>query len=85
MTTICIACGAPMESAEDHARGDTARPYCRYCTREDGTMQAYPEKLASYTTWLVSSQGLDPGVARDQAAAILSRLPAWRGLAPSDT
>jgi hypothetical protein len=40
-------------------------------------MQPYSEKLASYTAWLVSTQGLDPIVAHDQAATILGQLPAW--------
>lgn len=78
MTTNCIACDMPMESAADHALGDPARSYCRYCAREDGTMQSYPEKLGNYMDWLVSSQGLDPAAARDQAVTILGRLPAWR-------
>ncbi len=78
MTTNCIACGMPMEREEDHAFADAKRPYCRYCAREDGTMLSYPEKLAGYTTWLVSTQGLDRTVAENQAATILRQLPAWR-------
>ena len=84
MTTTCIACGMPMESTRDHALDDVAKPYCRYCARQDGTMQSYPEKLANYAGWLVSTQGLDPSVAQSQAAMILGQLPAWRGVAPSD-
>jgi hypothetical protein len=72
-----------MESAADHALGDITTPYCCYCARDDGTMQSYEEKLANYTAWLVSTQGLDTTVARNQAATILGQLPAWRGLAPS--
>ena len=83
MAAICIACGMPMESAEDHALGDTARSYCRYCAKEDGTMQSYPEKLANYTNWLISTQGLDPAAARDKAIMILHQLPAWRSVASS--
>jgi len=83
MPAICIACGAPMESAEDHALGDVSRSYCRYCAREDGTMQSYPEKLAGYAGWLVSTQGLDQAAANDQAATILGQLPAWRDVARS--
>ena len=74
---ICIACGMPMERDEDHAMADVARPYCCYCARGDGTMQSYPEKLAGYASWLVSTQGLDQTVAESQAASILKQLPAW--------
>ncbi|MDP3855011.1 zinc ribbon domain-containing protein [Phenylobacterium sp.] len=83
MSSICIACGMPMEDAEDHAGGDIAKTYCRYCAREDGTMQSYPEKLANYAGWLISTQGLDPTVAHGQAEAILRALPAWRDVAAS--
>jgi hypothetical protein len=83
VTTICIACGMPMERAEDYALGDLTKPYCCHCSREDGTMQSYAEKLANYTAWLVSTQGLDATVAHKQAAAILGQLPAWRDRAPS--
>lgn len=78
MTVTCIACGMPMERHEDHALADAAKPYCRYCAREDGTMMSYAEKLAGYADWLVSTQGLDRAVAEAQAAMILGRLPAWR-------
>ena len=81
MNTICIACGMPMESPDDHALGDPARPYCRHCARPDGTMQSYPEKLASFTHWLVSTQGLDKTAANDHAVTVLGQLPAWRGAA----
>jgi hypothetical protein len=79
----CIACGMPMERDEDHALGDTAKPHCRYCAREDGTMLSYPEKLTGYASWLVATQGLDRRVAEDQAKTILSQLPAWRDIAVS--
>lgn len=83
MASMCIACGMPMESAEDHALGDISKPYCRYCARGDGAMQSYSEKRASFVSWLVSTQGLDPTAARDQAVMILGRLPAWRGIVSS--
>ncbi len=85
MTTICIACGMPMESADDHALGDIDRPYCRHCAKPDGAMQSYPEKLANFTHWLVSTQGLDKAAANHQAATILGQLPAWRDIDPART
>ena len=83
MSSTCIACGMPMEGAEDHALGDVAKTYCRYCAREDGTMQSYPEKLGNYASWLISTQGLDPTIARGQAEVILRALPAWCDVAGS--
>jgi Putative zinc ribbon domain len=78
VTDICIACGMPMETAADHALGDLTKDYCPHCARDDGSMQSYPEKLAGFSRWLTSTQGLDDAVARDQAARILGQLPAWR-------
>jgi hypothetical protein len=78
MTAQCIACGMPMESAEDHALGDSGKAYCRYCARPDGSMQSYEEKLTSFSKWLIDTQSLDAGAAREQAATVLSQLPAWR-------
>ena len=80
MTLDCIACGMPMETLADHALGDPAKTYCRYCMRADGSMQSYDEKLAGYAGWLVTTQGLDTSIARDQARTILAQLPAWRGV-----
>lgn len=77
MPETCIACGMPMETAEDHAGGDVHKTYCVYCARSDGSMQSYEEKFSNYTAWIVSTQGLDSFVAQEQAAAILKRLPAW--------
>ncbi len=74
----CIACGMPMKAAEDFAAGDVSRDYCRHCARPDGTMQSYPEKLTSFSGFLVKTQGLDPEAARVTAADIMSRLPAWK-------
>ena len=78
MAQTCIACGMPMDSRGDHAKADVTRPFCRHCAREDGSMQSYPEKLAGYANFLAASQGLEPTVARKQAAAILDQLPAWK-------
>ncbi len=74
----CIACGMPMEKAEDFAMGDTGKDYCRYCARPDGTMQSYDEKLESMTGFIVRTQGLDKGVAVEAAKAMMAKLPAWK-------
>jgi hypothetical protein len=80
MLSKCIACGAIMESAEDHALGDLHKPYCRYCARPDGSMQCYVERLENYAGWLVDTQGLDVNVARNQARIIMAQLPAWESV-----
>ena len=77
-TKTCIACGMPMSVPEDFAAGDVTRDYCRHCARPDGTMQSYPEKLASFSAFLVKTQGLDAEAARVTAMDIMSRLPAWK-------
>ena len=74
----CIACGMPMESAADHAKGDTSLDYCVHCARPDGSMQSYAEKVESMTGFIVRTQGLDEGVAREAAKSMLAQLPAWQ-------
>jgi hypothetical protein len=69
-----------MSAPEDFAGGDMTRDYCRYCARPDGTMQSYPEKLASLGAFLVKTQGLDSEAARVTAAEIMARLPAWKNI-----
>jgi hypothetical protein len=67
-----------MERPEDYAMGDMSRTYCRHCARPDGSMQSYDEKLAGLGAFIVRTQGLDPGVARHAAAAMMAGLPAWK-------
>ncbi len=74
----CIACGMPMEKAEDFAMNDTGKDYCRYCACPDGTMQTYEEKLLSMTGYIVKTQGLDESAAKSAAKSMLSKLPAWK-------
>lgn len=75
---LCIACGMPMEKAEDFAMNDPAKDYCRYCMRPDGSMQDYEEKLDGLTGFLVKTQGLDETAARNAARQMMAKLPAWR-------
>ncbi len=74
---ICIACGMPMKEIADFAMGDEQKDYCRFCAREDGTMQSYDEKLEGMTHFIVRTQGLDKTVAFNTAKTIMSKLPAW--------
>lgn len=78
-TKTCIACGMPMVKPEEFAMGDVTKDYCIHCARPDGTMQSYDEKLESLTRFIVRTQGLDEGAARSGAAAMMARLPAWKG------
>ncbi|MFH0963795.1 MAG: zinc ribbon domain-containing protein [Planctomycetota bacterium] len=75
----CIACGMPMEKEADHARGDLTKDYCVHCAREDGSMQSYEEKLASFTRFLVRTKGLDEREGGAQARRRMRGLAAWKG------
>lgn len=76
--TNCIACGMPMEQKDDFAMGDTTKNYCKYCAREDGTMQDYDEKLEGMISFIVNTQGLDASAAESTAKAMMANLPAWK-------
>jgi hypothetical protein len=68
----------PMNSVDEHAMGDVARNYCRYCARPDGSMQSFDEKLESMTQFIVKTQGLDAIAARETAKRTMLKLPAWK-------
>lgn len=74
----CIACGMPMKTKEEFPQGDESKDYCIYCSRPDGTMQSYEEKLESMGKFIVKTQGLDEEVAQNVAKGMLSKLPAWK-------
>lgn len=76
---VCVACGMPMTKPSDFPGGDESRDYCVYCARPDGSMQSYGEKLEGYTKFIVSTQGLDEAAARETAARLMQKLPAWSG------
>lgn len=75
---ICIACGMPMKTKEDFAAGDESKDYCKYCARPDGSMQNYEEKLEGLTGFIIRTQGLDEGAARNVAKGMMAKLPAWK-------
>ncbi len=77
----CISCGMPMTKPSDFPQGDESKDYCTYCSRPDGSMQSYPEKLEGTTEFLIRTQGLDKDVARQLAARTLAKLPAWKSVA----
>lgn len=74
----CVACGMPMNEKEDYAMGDTNKNYCKYCMREDGSMQSYDEKLVGMTNFIVHTQGIDENAARLAAKEMMDKLPAWK-------
>lgn len=78
MNQICIACGMPMTKPEDHAMGDTEKNYCVHCSRADGAMQSFDEKLNSLAAFIVKTQGLADSVATETARAMMLKLPAWK-------
>lgn len=74
----CISCGMPMSKKEDFAMGDESKDYCKYCAREDGSMQSYDEKLKSTTDFIIRTQGFDEKAALKIAKETMAKLPAWR-------
>lgn len=76
----CIACGMPMKKKEDFAMNDESKDYCIYCTRPDGSMQSYEEKLESLTNFIIKTQGLNKEIAKDSAMNRMKNLPAWNNL-----
>lgn len=75
---ICIACGMPMKEASEFAMNDTNKDYCVHCTREDGTMQSFEEKLEGMTDFIIKTQGLDKDAAKKAAESMMKKLPAWK-------
>lgn len=75
---MCIACGMPMEDVKDFAMGDKEKDYCIHCTRPDGSMQSYDEKLDSLTNFIIRTQGLAEQAARTVAQGMMVKLPAWK-------
>jgi hypothetical protein len=74
----CIACGMPLRHKQDYPFEDETKDYCKYCAREDGSMQNYQEKLAGLTDFIVKTQGIARPVAEKAAVEQLSHLPAWK-------
>lgn len=74
----CIACGMPMKTKEDFANQDESKDYCKFCAREDGTMQSYEEKLSGMTGFIMKTQGLAEEAAQSAAVAMMAKLPAWK-------
>jgi hypothetical protein len=68
-----------MRSAEEHAQGDLAKPYCRYCAAPDGALRSYDEVLVGIAGFLKKTQGIDDAAARQAAEGMMARLPAWSG------
>jgi len=80
MNKICISCGMPMEVPEDFPKQDTSKDYCCYCSKPNGEMQSYDERLENYSGWLIKTQGLTKAAAISQSKIIMSQLPAWKSV-----
>lgn len=74
----CIACGMPMKEVSEYALGDMNKDYCVHCSRADGSMQSYEEKLESLSSFIIKTQGLDKQVAIITARNMMASLPAWK-------
>ncbi len=75
---FCIACGMPLRGPEDFWHGDTSKEYCVHCTREDGTMHSYDEKVVGMGQFLQQTQGMAPEQARLAAVEWLAKMPAYK-------
>ena len=78
MSATCISCGMPMDKPEDFAAGDMTKNFCLHCASPDGTLKSYDEALEGMTMFMVQSQGLDTEAARNAAAQMMAKLPAWK-------
>ncbi len=67
-----------MNTKSDFAMEDENKDYCKYCSRTDGTIQSYNEKLTSLTGFIIKTQGLDKEVAKNAAMGMMAKLPAWK-------
>jgi hypothetical protein len=68
----------PMKTKEEFAMSNEEKDYCVHCSRPDGTMQSYDEKLVSMSSFIVRTQGLDNSAAKKVAESMMSKLPAWK-------
>lgn len=73
----CISCGMPLRTAQDHALGDVSKTYCQHCAADDGSLKSYDQVLTGLTEFLKRTQGVDGAVAREVAAGMLAKNPAW--------
>lgn len=74
----CISCGMPLMQPKDHAAGDPSKQWCTHCSDEHGNLKPYDQILAGMTQFMVGSQGMDEGVARQAAQRMLATMPAWK-------
>lgn len=59
--------------------GAFTRSNCVYCSRPDGSMQTYEEKLDSMSRFIIKTQGFDEGAAKQTATELMAKLPARQG------
>lgn len=75
---VCISCGMPMTKKSDYPLEDESKDFCIYCSRPDGTLQSYEEKLKGTTEFLIRTQGIDKNAAHELAIRTLKKMPAWK-------
>ena len=67
--TSCQSCGMTIDDGT----------YCRYCTDQDGNLQAFEERLERMVQWLQRRESVaSPQEARRRAKAAMAEMPAWR-------
>ena len=78
MDKMCISCGMPLRKAEDYPGGDESKDWCVHCADGEGNLKTYEDALAGMAGFIVRTQGLDEGAAREAARSLMAKMPAWR-------
>ncbi len=68
-TGTCQSCGMTIDDGT----------YCKYCTDENGNLQAFEERLDRMTQWLRRQEAVGSDEeARAKALSAMAEMPAWR-------
>ena len=74
---LCLSCGTPLKTPEDHGGNDPNNHYCHNCTNEIGILRPRHE----VKNWIVDCY-LQLGIAEyeveDEAEQYMRSMPAWR-------
>lgn len=73
----CLSCGMPIVKDEEHAKGDSAIPFCKHCTDADGKLKPFEQVVEGMKGFLVSG-GMAPDEAERKARDGLRKMEAWK-------
>jgi hypothetical protein len=75
---VCISCGMPMQTADDHAPGYPESPWCQHCSKPDGSLQTFEERFERMVQWEVKKKGADRITAERSTRDYMRTMPAWK-------